>query len=206
VNLALPLEIIDMRFAQNPHLFTEDKPFLVATYEAGRHWENRNLLAKEKATIERGSGTNSQISSTKGSSKGKAAKEEHQPPGRINNESQTAKPGKTKLWKGLRDAIQGIPQDEIDEHKKNPEGCWRCGRTNHGTYQYYARTTVKGTSLPEAPAQVVSATTTTKREHEEEIEETPQHKKTTMVAASKAVDQSVTPPSWAQVTDDEEDF
>ena len=37
VNLALPLEIIDMRFAQNPRLFTEDEPFLVATYEAGRH-------------------------------------------------------------------------------------------------------------------------------------------------------------------------
>jgi len=42
VNLALPLEIIDMRFAQNTHLFAEDAPFLVATYEAGRHWENRN--------------------------------------------------------------------------------------------------------------------------------------------------------------------
>jgi len=59
VNLALPLEIIDMRFAQNPRLFMEDEPFLVATYEAGRHWENRNLLAKEKAAIERGSGTGS---------------------------------------------------------------------------------------------------------------------------------------------------
>jgi hypothetical protein len=67
VNLALPLEIIDMRFAQNPHLFTEDEPFLVATYEAGRHWENRNLLAKEKAAIERGSGTGTQSISTKGS-------------------------------------------------------------------------------------------------------------------------------------------
>jgi hypothetical protein len=30
VNLALPIEIIDMRFAQNTHLFTEDELFLVS--------------------------------------------------------------------------------------------------------------------------------------------------------------------------------
>ena len=48
VNVALPLEIIDLCFAQNPCLFTEEEPFLVATYEAGRHWENRNLLVKKR--------------------------------------------------------------------------------------------------------------------------------------------------------------
>jgi len=31
----------------------------VPTYEAGWHWENRNLLAKEKAAIEWGSRTGS---------------------------------------------------------------------------------------------------------------------------------------------------
>ena len=70
VNVALPLEIIDMRFAQNPRLFTEDEPFLVATYEAGRHWEIRNLLAKEKAASERGSGAGSQNATPKGANKG----------------------------------------------------------------------------------------------------------------------------------------
>jgi hypothetical protein len=207
VNLALPLEIIDMRFAQNPHLFTEDEPFLVATYEAGRHWENRNLLVKEKAAIERGSGMGGQNSGTKGSGKGKVvAKEEHQQSVRTNNNGQLGKPGKAKIWKGLRDAFQGVPQEEIDEHKKNPEGCWRCGRSNHSTYQCYARTTAKGTSLPEAPGQVVSATTTAKRELEEDNEETPQHKKTTMVATSDGGDQSEAPSAWAQDTDEEEDF
>jgi len=51
VNVAVLLEIIDMRFAQNPCLFTEDEPFLVATYKAGRHWENRNLLAKKRPQV-----------------------------------------------------------------------------------------------------------------------------------------------------------
>jgi len=70
VNVALPIEIIDMRFAQNPHLFREDEPFLVATYEAGRYWENRNILTKEKAVNKRGSGTGSQNATPKGTNKG----------------------------------------------------------------------------------------------------------------------------------------
>ena len=162
VNLALPLEIIDMRFAQNPRLFTEDEPFLVATYEAGRHWENRNLLAKEKAAIEWGTGSQnvSMKPPNKGSKEQGKGKEEHQQPGRVSNDNQ--KMGRAKLWRGLRDALQGIPQNEINEHKKSPESCWRCGQSNHNTYQCYARTTAKGTTIPEAPMQSVAATTTAK--------------------------------------------
>jgi hypothetical protein len=171
VNLALPLEIIDMRFAQNPHLFAEDEPFLVATYEAGRHWENRNLLVKEKAAIERGSGGQSSSTNPKGSGKGtknqgtRRTKEDHPQSGQTGGGS-TEKSGKGKIWKGLRDAFKGVPQDEIDNHKKDPQGCWRCGRDTHGTYQCYARTTTKGTPLPEAPGQI-SATSTSKRKRDE---------------------------------------
>jgi len=136
VNVALLLEIIDMRFAQNPRLFTEDEPFLVATYEAGRHWENRNLLAKEKAASEPGSGTGSQTATPKGANKG--SQEQGKGKGKEElqwNKGQAAKTEKGKLWRGLREAFQGVPQDEIDEHKKNAQGCWRCGRDNHSTYQ-----------------------------------------------------------------------
>jgi len=139
VNVALPLEIIDMRFAQNPRLFTEDEPFLVATYEAGRHWENRNLLAKEKAASERGSGTGNQNSTQKGTNKG--PREQGKRKELQRNEGPAAKTEKTKLWQGLREALQGVPQNEIDEHKKNAQGYWRCGRENHSAYKCYARTT-----------------------------------------------------------------
>jgi len=128
VNLALPLEIIDMRFAQNPRLFTEDEPFLVATDEAGRHWENRNLLAKEKAAIERGTG--SQNVSTKPPNKGSKEQgkgmEEDQQPGRVSNDN--PKTGRAKRWRGWRDALQRIPQNEIDEHKKAPRAAGDVGR------------------------------------------------------------------------------
>ena len=158
-----------MRFAQNPRLFTEDEPLLVATYEAGSHWENRNLLAKEKAASERGSGTGNQNASSKGASKGSReqgkgkGKEELQ-----RSEGQPAKTKKGKLWKGLREVFQGVPQDEIDEHKKNAQGCWRCGRDNHNTYQCYARTSKKGTTLLEAPGRQISATTTAPKRKREE--------------------------------------
>lgn len=198
VNMALPLEIIDMRFAQNPRLFTEDEPFLVATYEAGRHWENRNLLAKEKTAVERGTGSGNHSSTGKASGKGhkesaKGKGDTSQP--RQPSIGQAAKSALGKIWKGLRDAFNGVPQDEIDEHKKNPHGCWRCGRDTHGTYQCYARTTIKGTTLPEAPGQ--TSAVSTKRKRDEVVP----------VAAGATEEESTQdiPPCWVE-TSEEEDF
>ena len=195
VNVALPLEIIDIRFAQNPRLFTEDEPFLVATYEAGRYRENRNLLAKVKAATERGSRTGSQNATSKGANKG--SREQGKRNELQRNESQVAKTEKAKLWKGLREAFQGVPQDEIDEHKKNTQGCWRCGRDNHSTYHCYACTTKKGTTLAEAPGQV-SATTSSKRKREETGH--------AIAAATEEEDRSEAPLAWAQDSESEEDF
>jgi len=59
-----------------------------------------------------------------------------------------------------------VPQDEIDEHKKNAQGCWRCGHDNHSTYQCYARTIKKGITLPEDPGQI-SATASNKQKRDE---------------------------------------
>ena len=184
-----------MRFAQNPRLFTEDEPFLVATYEAGRHWENRDLLAKEKAAGERGSGTGNQNATQKGTNKG--SREQGKRNDLQRNESQAAKTEKAKLWKGLREAFQGVPQDEIDEHKKNTQGCWRCGRDNHSTYHCYACTTKKGTTLAEALEQV-SATTSSKRKREETGH--------AIAAATEEEDRSEAPLAWAQDSESEEDF
>ena len=93
--------------------------------------------------------------------------------------------------------FQGVPQDEIDKHKKNTQGCWRCGRDNHSTYQCYARTTKKGTTLPEVPEQIC-ATTSTKRKHDETGY--------VVVAATGEEDRSEAPLAWAQDSESEEDF
>ena len=44
-----------------------------------------------------------------------------------------------------------MPQQEIDAHKRNQDGCWRCGRTVHKTFEYFSFQTVQGTALPAAP-------------------------------------------------------
>jgi len=66
----------------------------VATYEAGRHWENRNLLAKEKATSERGSGTGSQNTTPKGTNKG--SREQGKGKGKKNSSGTKTKQQKPK--------------------------------------------------------------------------------------------------------------
>ena len=103
------------------------------------------------------------------------------------------------------DALQGIPQNKINEHKKSPESCWRCGQSNHNTYQCYACTTAKGTTIPEAPMQSVAATTTAKRKGEENLE-APQPKRSSVAAAYDNDNRSEAPPAWAQDSDSEEDF
>jgi hypothetical protein len=48
INEALPNEIIDVWFYQNPHALTTDQDFLTATYEAGRHVETLKALKARK--------------------------------------------------------------------------------------------------------------------------------------------------------------
>jgi len=74
------------------------------------------------------------------------------------------------VWKNDKDALAGIAQHEIDEHKSiaGRNGSWRCGNQNHRTFKCYAGKTEAGTPLPKAPTKGVSATTSTKRKREEE--------------------------------------
>jgi len=48
-------------------------------------------------------------------------------------------------------ALKGVPQQEIDAHKKNQDGCWRCGRTGHKTFKCFSFQRVQGTAQPAAP-------------------------------------------------------
>jgi len=41
-------------------------------------------------------------------------------------------------WESAATALQGVPQNEIDAHKKVKDGCWQCGRTGHRTFDCFS--------------------------------------------------------------------
>jgi hypothetical protein len=57
------------------------------------------------------------------------------------------KSDKPAIFASGREALQDVPQSEIDRHKKDKADCWRCGRSGHKMYECYAKKTVGGTKL-----------------------------------------------------------
>jgi hypothetical protein len=51
------------------------------------------------------------------------------------------------VFTSRREALQNIPQSEIDKHKKDNTDCWRCGHSGHKMYDCYTKKTVGGTEL-----------------------------------------------------------
>jgi len=58
----------------------------------------------------------------------------------------------------LETALKGVSAKEQEEYKAT-DGCWRCGRPGHKTFECYAFTTAQGTSLPVAPWKTAAVTT-----------------------------------------------
>jgi hypothetical protein len=58
------------------------------------------------------------------------------------------KSDKPAIFAAGREALQDVPQSEIDKHKKDKADCWRCGRSGHKMYECYAKKTVGETELP----------------------------------------------------------
>jgi len=79
-------------------------------------------------------------------------------------------------WGSGGNTYKGVPQNEIDAHRNSKASCWRCGWDSHTTQDCYARTTVKGTELPEVPKQASSIQW--KRKRGEDAEEPPAPKQT----------------------------
>jgi len=71
-----------------------------------------------------------------------------------------ARPPK-KDWGSTAAALKGVPQNEVDDHKKDRDNCWRCGRPGHRTYDRFSFQTVQGMALPLAPWKVAAAATAT---------------------------------------------
>jgi hypothetical protein len=57
------------------------------------------------------------------------------------------KSDKPAIFASGKEALQNVPQSEIDKHKKDKADCWRCGRSGHKMYECYAKKTVGGTEL-----------------------------------------------------------
>jgi hypothetical protein len=70
----------------------------------------------------------------------------------------TPRSDKEKKFQNNREALAGIPQAEIDQHKADKASCWRCGRNSHHTLECFANKTSKGTELTTTVAAVTKRT------------------------------------------------
>jgi hypothetical protein len=61
--------------------------------------------------------------------------------------SRKKKSDKPAVFASGREALQNVPQSEIDKHKKDNEDCWTCGRSGYKMYECNAKKTVGGMDL-----------------------------------------------------------
>ena len=155
INLAMPRVIIDMWFAHHMGDFVDDEHFLMATYEAGVHVEQRKALEELRG---RRKETGPKDAPSSGKSSGKDRKGQGEKEGPKQSE-RTDSGGKTERsgfgqpghWKTKEEALAGVPARERKEYGSSKDNCWRCGRAGHKTFECYAGTTMGGTTLPAAP-------------------------------------------------------
>jgi hypothetical protein len=149
INMAMPDSILDMRFNQNAEDFADDEHFLRATYRAGLQVEKKKALKAAKEAMRNPGpspkdnkdgkigkdGQNSGQGSGKADNSrehGKTGKSEtaHKETGKSTSGGKFARTGESgnkTVWKTVKEAFQGVPQEEIDIHKKIDGGCYRCG-------------------------------------------------------------------------------
>jgi hypothetical protein len=207
INMAMPDSILDMRFNQNEEDFVDDEHFLRATYRAGLQVEKKKALKAAKEALRSSGPTDKDNkggqSSAKGS--GKDRKTQERKAAKLGN-------GKGTIWATTKEALKGVAQDEIDAHKKgNKDGCYRCGQKGHYTTDCYAKATLKGTLLPEAPsAGAVTACHGKRKRADTDGEppikqETPEPKQV-LTSAARTEDLDMRDlPVWAEQSD-ESDF
>jgi len=171
IDQAMPDSILDMRFAHYMEEFIDDEHFLMATYNAGLHVERRNTLkAAREAQPGNGRGRKD---GPDGKNLGKVSGGSKQA-GKSDSGGKAEKPRKTwaeSHWGSGGNAYKGVAQNEIDSYRNSKANSWRCRRDSHTTQDCYARTSVKGTELPESPKQASSIQG--KRKRGEDAEETP---------------------------------
>ena len=153
IDQAKPNNILDMRFAHYIEEFLDDEHFLMATYNVGLHVERRKAL-KVTREAQMGNGR-SQKDGPDGKGPGNAQKGNEvagpKQAGRSDSGGKAEMPRKTWVeshWGSSSNAYKGVPQNEIDSHKKSTANCWRCGRDSHTIQDCYVRTMTKEAELP----------------------------------------------------------
>ena len=138
--------VLDMRFAHYMGEFGDDEGFLEATYQAVLQVEKKKAL---KQAREQGRPTGS---ATRTEDKRRDdRKKDPRPPRKEDRQEARRDGGRLTKWENTAAALKGVSQQEIDAHKKNQDGCWRCGRTAHKTFECFSFQTVQGTAQPAAP-------------------------------------------------------
>jgi len=200
VDLAMPEAVLDMRFAHYLEDFADDEGFLQATHQAGLQVEKKKALRQAREQMKGGNGRSDEKKKEGGKKEEKRTPVPQQTREPRRDDARTSR---QEGWGTTGAALQGVPQSEIEAHKKIRDGCWRCGRTGHRTHDCYSFQTIQGTELAPAKWKVAAANPPApapasgkrKREGDEGNATTKQQK----VAAVEEMD--VEPPAWADAED-----
>jgi hypothetical protein len=111
-------------------------------------------------------------------------------------DNRTPRSDREKKFQSNCEALAGVPQAEIDQHKVDKASCWRCGRSSHHTLECFAKKTSRGTELATTVAAVSKKTKRQRPSEDSEDEDDeptePVSKRPKKVAA---VTQTVSEPS-----------
>ena len=199
VDLVMPDAVLDMRFAHYLEDFADDEGFLQATHQAGLQVEKKKARKTAKEAIRAGPAP------TKDGRKDDRHKDAQgkRPP----RQEEAREPRRNEVrppkrdWGSTGAALKGVPQNEVDNHKKDRDNCWRCGRPDHRIYDCFSFQTVQGSALPPAPWKAAAVATTapttapSRKRTREDMPESIQAPKHQKVAA---VEEMVTDlPLWA---------
>jgi hypothetical protein len=166
VRSALPEEVTKMIYSRAGGIPRDDEEFLAAVREAGRVVEEMRrdrALSKGKTLEVR---ENYQSKTKEAARPREAQQKDRKVRDKASEKKESSgkkdKKGKEKepLYSSGKDALKGVPQAEIDKHKKDKADCWRCGRDGHKMYDCYAKKTTNGVELTEGasgPKKVASA-------------------------------------------------
>jgi hypothetical protein len=193
----------------------EDATFLTAIREAGKVYErlqkdlkSRKTPGGQSSTTVKGnqdaaptgkgnqSGQQTERSGDKGKGKGPLTK---------------AGVPRENIWASVKEALEGVPQTEIEAHKEKKCNCWRCGSNNHRTLQCYSmKSFPEGTMLPIHPSKKRPSVNATKRKRtEEEVKEETEEPVSKQPKVNAVIDNDMAMTEariWEHETDTEQDF
>jgi len=197
----MPDSVLDMRFAHYLGEFVDDEGFLEATSQATLQVEMKKAMKASRDAVRAAPVPTAKREERKKEERRPTTRTESREP-RKNNSRAPRNNG----WESTGATLRGVPQNEIDAYKKVKDGCWRCGRTGHCTFDCFSFQTAQGTELPPAPWKVggVANTRNTsegKRKREEDPIDTTAAKQPKVAAVEEIITDQ---PLW--VDTDDSDF